>query len=373
MRNSKPPQKHRLHALCPYFAMFPPDFVRKYVEQYSKPGDLVLDPFSGRGTTLLESLLLGRRAIAADINPVAFCISAAKANVPCLNDILAELDRLEWIHLRRYYDPPVRPVLPEFFDYAFHPDTLEQLLSLRRTLNWKHKIVHRFIGALVLGHLHGEADRSIYYFSNQMPHSISTKPDYSVRYWRAHNMTPLRRDVFDILRDRAEFRLKKGRPDGTGRAALCDVRQVSAAFPDGHKKVRMVITSPPYLDVTNFEEDQWLRLWFLGGPPHPTYGRVSKDDRRIGALGYWEFIKSAWLGIAPLLKKKAILVCRIGAKGLEPDQLRKRFAECVASVWPKHQRLSEPSLSEAEYSQISVLNPDASGCHYEMDFEYAVG
>lgn len=36
--------------------------------------------------------------------------------------------------------------------------------------------------------------------------------------------------------------------------------------------VRCVITSPPYLDVTNFEEDQWLRLWFQGGPPKPTWG-----------------------------------------------------------------------------------------------------
>ena len=170
----------------------------------------VLYPFSGRGTTLLESLLLGRKAIAADINPVAYCISAAKANTPSLNDVLAEIDGLEWMYLRRYYDTPTKPTLPDFFNYAFHPDTLEQLLSLRTTLNWRGKRVHRFIAALVLGYLHGEADRSDFYFSNQMPHSISTKPDYSVRYWQAHGMSAPHRDVFTILRNRAESRLQMG-------------------------------------------------------------------------------------------------------------------------------------------------------------------
>src|SRR5258705_2335387 len=47
------------------------------------------------------------------------------------------------------------------------------------------------------------------------------------------------------------------------------------------KCTECVITSPPYLDVTNFEEDQWLRLWFLGGPPYPTRHRLASDDRHM--------------------------------------------------------------------------------------------
>src|SRR5262249_33634454 len=128
MRPSDGTAKHRLHALCPYFAMFPPEFVRTNVEHHSKVGDLVLDPFSGRGTTLLEALLLGRRAIASDINPVAYCISAAKANVPTLNRIISELDRLESAFLSQRNKSPKQCELPDFFRVAFHPQTLEQLL-----------------------------------------------------------------------------------------------------------------------------------------------------------------------------------------------------------------------------------------------------
>jgi hypothetical protein len=80
-------------------------------------------------------------------------------------------------------------------------------------------------------------------------------------------------------------------------------------------RVSAVITSPPYLDTTRFEEDQWLRLWFLGGPPRPTYHKVSKDDRYERAQPYWAFLEAAWRGMAPLLKPSAVLVCRLGAKG----------------------------------------------------------
>ena len=58
-----------LHAICPYFAMFPESFVREHVEQYSEKSDWVLDPFCGRGTTILESLLLGRNAAGSERQP----------------------------------------------------------------------------------------------------------------------------------------------------------------------------------------------------------------------------------------------------------------------------------------------------------------
>lgn len=73
--------QHRIHALCPYFAMFPPTFVRKYLLALAHAGHVILDPFSGPGNPLLESLFLDRQALAVDINLVAACITGAKASV----------------------------------------------------------------------------------------------------------------------------------------------------------------------------------------------------------------------------------------------------------------------------------------------------
>ena len=83
-----------LHSICPYFAMFPERFVREKVERFSNAKDWVLDPFSGRGTTVLESRLAGRKAAASDINPVAYCLSRAKAEVPTLEAVTRPIDAL---------------------------------------------------------------------------------------------------------------------------------------------------------------------------------------------------------------------------------------------------------------------------------------
>src|SRR5690348_13168089 len=87
--------RHRFHSICPYFAMFPESFVRRNVLAWSKRDDIICDPFSGRGTTIFESLLNGRRAIGCDTNPVAFCLSKAKADAPPLASVIDRLVELE--------------------------------------------------------------------------------------------------------------------------------------------------------------------------------------------------------------------------------------------------------------------------------------
>jgi site-specific DNA-methyltransferase (adenine-specific) len=62
--------------------MFPEAFAEAWIERLTKRGDVVLDPFSGRGTTAFQSLLMNRRAVASDVNDVAFCLTKAKTCAP---------------------------------------------------------------------------------------------------------------------------------------------------------------------------------------------------------------------------------------------------------------------------------------------------
>ena len=71
--------KNKIHEICPYAAMFPSKLAKLLILKYSKPRDKVYDPFSGRGTTLLEARLNGRIAYASDLNPLAFVISKSKS------------------------------------------------------------------------------------------------------------------------------------------------------------------------------------------------------------------------------------------------------------------------------------------------------
>ena len=302
--------RHRFHSICPYFAMFPETFVEKHLAATKFTG-VVFDPFCGRGTTVFESLIRGRQSAGCDVHPVAFCVSSAKTDPPTHMEVLDRLDRLE------KENADVRPIgdegdLPEFFSLCFDSATYKQILFLRHTLNWRDDRTDRFITALCLGALHGESHRSPNYFSNRMPRTISTKPRYSIRWWQTNGYFPPPRDVFTILRYMNSYRFRTSPPKRRGEVALADARDASVAFPHLLGTVTDVITSPPYLDTTNYREDQWLRLWFLGGRAVVDYSRG--DGRHYNAGKYWKFLTEAWAGVGPLLASRARIVVRIGGR-----------------------------------------------------------
>src|SRR5690348_16797637 len=73
---------HSLHSLCSYMAMFPPTLPHTFIRWLTDVGDVVYDPFSGRGTTVLEACLQQRIGLGSDANPLAWILSSAKANPP---------------------------------------------------------------------------------------------------------------------------------------------------------------------------------------------------------------------------------------------------------------------------------------------------
>ena len=70
--------RYATHGWHPFPAKFPPQLPRFFIEALSDPGETVLDPMLGSGTTLVEAQLLGRRAVGCDIDPLARMIAAAK-------------------------------------------------------------------------------------------------------------------------------------------------------------------------------------------------------------------------------------------------------------------------------------------------------
>ncbi len=70
--------QYLLHNLHPYPARFIPQIPRRAITRWTNPGDLVLDPFCGCGTTILECALAGRDSKGIDNNQVATLISRAK-------------------------------------------------------------------------------------------------------------------------------------------------------------------------------------------------------------------------------------------------------------------------------------------------------
>ena len=128
------------HAWHPFPAKFPPQLPRFLIERLSDPGDVVLDPMAGSGTTLVEAARLGRRAIGCDIDPLARMIAAAKltpvdpsAALQAGRAVLeaAERDYLEnGDELRRNLDLRFDAKTRDFVDYWFLPRHQLELLAL---------------------------------------------------------------------------------------------------------------------------------------------------------------------------------------------------------------------------------------------------
>jgi hypothetical protein len=108
------PVRGLTHDFYKYPARFSPTFARVAIETFTKPGELVLDPHVGGGTSLVEARASGREAIGVDISPLAEFV----ARVKCIIYSEAELDRLEtWARrLPAVVDIHARSV--EFSEYA---------------------------------------------------------------------------------------------------------------------------------------------------------------------------------------------------------------------------------------------------------------
>lgn len=305
---------HPWHAMCSYLGTFPAALARSMVSMLSEPGDVVLDPFSGRGTTLLESRLLGRMSLAIDLNPIAVALSWAK-NVTLTSDIAHA--RVQ--ELREGYDKllclPEAQVQGDDIQLIFHPATLGQLCYLRRKLLTSCSPVDRFLLGAVLGVMHGSErqDGSSGYASISMPNTFSMSPNYVRRFVETNRLNRVARDVFEILGDKVDRLFREPPPTGPeGLVVAGDAKQLTK-IPELHPyrgKVKLVVTSPPYLDLVNYAKQNWIRNWLLA--PHPDSDLAGDLDDNLTLKDWLDFIESVMLEIKQLLRPDGVFVMVVG-------------------------------------------------------------
>jgi hypothetical protein len=135
-------------------------------------------------------------------------------------------------------------------------------------------------------------------------------------------------------------------------------------------RINLIVTSPPYLDITDYHEDQWLRLWFLGGPSEPLAGQ-GKDDRHRRVEAYWDFLREAWAGVTPLLQRSAQVVIRIGGTRLGEDELCDGLYESLNSAGRKF-RFMESRTTTIKNGQRRIFQRQPSSSRVEHDFRFQV-
>jgi hypothetical protein len=256
-----------LNGICPYFTMFPLDFPLNILKRRARTGDVVLDPFCGRGTTNFAARLVGLRSLGVDSSPVAAAITASKLVKASVEEILDEACGILTEREARHIPTS------EFWQWAFHPTVLDALCRLREAFLEDCTTDARIaLRGIVLGALHGPKQKTFpSYFSNQCPRTYAPKPAYATRFWRERGLVPEAIDVLAVIERRAK-RYYGTSSDITGAVRQADSRKVEALQPDAPEvQFNWVITSPPYYGMRTYIPDQWLRNWFVGGPDAVDY------------------------------------------------------------------------------------------------------
>ncbi len=312
---------HSMHTMCSYHGMFPAKLAHYFIQQYTEPGDLVVDPFSGRGTVPLQARVEGRRCVSNDLNPLAYVLSRAKADPPSWSAINLAVDDLE----RSYKaNRPAKVEVPKDIRMLFHANTLRQLAfirahMLRRSIaQWSP--TELMVAGAMAGILHGShrRDGSSQYLSISMPNTFSMSPTYVRNYIRDNKLTKPDQDVFERLRDKLA-RIYLDALDGpVGNTFNDDATKLLASKKIRPGTVDLLLTSPPYLRVVNYGTANWIRLWWVGVDEvgrQRGAGRQSLDaalDHRHTYDSYKEFFVRLLAGTRRVLKRNGVAALVIG-------------------------------------------------------------
>lgn len=318
-----------LNGLCPYFTMFPLDFPFKILKRKARKGDLVLDPFCGRGTTNFAARLLGLNSLAVDSSPVAAAITAAKLVTVTAEEILGEA--------RKIFEQTNFPTIPqgEFWDWAFHHDTLRSICQLRDSFLKDCTTGPRIaLRGLILGALHGPRQKTFAsYLSNQCPRTYAPKPAYSVRFWKEKKLTPEPIDVIGVISRRAK-RYYSEQPIVFSEVRLSDSREVQSLSSESFdSQFNWVITSPPYYGMRTYIPDQWLRNWFVGGNDTVDYSNSNQIAHSSPDI-FIDNLHRVWQNAAYASSPEARLIIRFGGisdRQANPLELIKQ--SLVGSGW----------------------------------------
>ncbi len=263
---------HPLHSTCSYMAMFPPTIPHYFIRWLTEPGDVVWDPFSGRGTTAFEACLLGRRGLGSDANPFAWLLTSAKVNPPSLASVHRRLAELA----EGLDGSTCTEDVPPHIEMLFRPKTLDQLLHVRNELS-KSRKVDRFILATLAGGLHANANKVGVPggLTVAMPNTFAMAPAYVRRYIDDHALQPPDTDVISFLRSRIQ-KYPPAALKTRGAAWQADAQQIPPRDLLSNRP-KLIFFSPPYLQVISYGKFNWIRLWLLGEDPRETDARLFRS------------------------------------------------------------------------------------------------
>lgn len=252
-------QAHSIHEVS-YRACFKPQLPDFFIRRLTSPGDAVYDPFMGRGTTPVQAALLGRRPIGNDINPLSVLFTRPRLTPPVISEVARRLDEVPWDK------GTVEEEDPNLF--AFYSEgTLRQICALRNwlmervALNRTPDPIDDWIRMVAINRLSGHSPGFFSVYTLPPNQAVSAQAQLKINKQRGQ--TPPDRDVRKLILKKTAVLLSAG-PMAPHPPALLITGPAESTPQIATGSIQLVVTSPPFLDVVQYAEDNWLRSWFAG-------------------------------------------------------------------------------------------------------------
>ena len=250
---AKQRQANSIHEIS-YRACYKPQLPRFFIDIFTKENDVVYDPFAGRGTTLIEAGLMGRNIVSNDVNPLSKILTIPRLDIPTINQIEQRLDEIVFEKVEADIDVSM----------FFHKDTELEIVSLKNHLT--DSAVDNWIRMVATNRLTGHSSGFFSGYTLPPNQAASQKSQKTIN--KRLDIVPPYKNTKEIILKKTRSLLRNINPEIIEKLKIIGSSAVFSSL-DSRKtyhihdsSVNLTVTSPPFLNIVRYANDNWLRCWF---------------------------------------------------------------------------------------------------------------
>lgn len=294
-------QAHSIHEVS-YRACFKAQLPEFFIGRLTRPGDVVHDPFMGRGTTPVQAALMERQAFGNDVNPLSVLLSRPRLRPITLQAVTTALQTVDW----------ARGEIEREDLFAFyHPETLRRLEALRVWISEHAPLgtddvdpAADWIRMVAINRLSGHSPG--FFSGRSMPPNQAVSVKAQLKINEKLGVSPPERDIAQVILKKTRTLLKNGCPPNQVRSSLhTGAASATPGIADG--VVDLVVTSPPFLDIVQYAADNWLRCWFAGIDPEAVSIDMHKTEE-----AWTDMVRSVLTEQARILRSGGYVAFEVG-------------------------------------------------------------